>query len=87
MNTTITYTKDERNKFAGYGDVTPNGIVFDWSLVNCDGAAFYLIRESHHSDEDIEIAKRYLRSDHDVVGLFVATLQTEVAETNEAFHQ
>ena len=56
------------------GNVTPNGVAFDWWLVNADGAGYELLREPHHSDEDIEAAKRYLRGNHDVVTLRVVAV-------------
>jgi hypothetical protein len=62
------YTRAELEKFRKYGDVTKNGVVFDWWLASCEGAGFRLIREPHHTDEDIELAKHYLKSDRDVVG-------------------
>jgi hypothetical protein len=52
-------------------DVTPpesGGVVFEWWIVNMNGAGFKLIQEPHHSDEDIENAKKYLRRERDVVG-------------------
>lgn len=67
-----TYTQDELNVFRKHRQVTPNGIAFDWWLVNCNGAGFALVREAHHTDADIEAAKSYLRREHDVVGLRVA---------------
>lgn len=34
-----------------------------------------MIRESHHTDDDIRIAEEHVRRDHDVVQLSVATLE------------
>ena len=64
----MTYTQAEVERFRKFGDVTPNGVVFDWGLAGPNGASFTLIRESHHTDEDIEKAKRYLNRERDVVG-------------------
>lgn len=69
-----TYTTTERDRCANAGDVTPNGVVFDWELVNINGAGFTLIREPHHTDDHIRIAEEYLRRERDVVRLSVATL-------------
>lgn len=69
-----TYTTTERDSCANAGDVTPNGVVFDWELVNINGAGFTLIREPHHTDDDIRIAEEYLRRERDVVRLSVAML-------------
>jgi len=43
------YTTPERDRCASFGDVTKNGVIFDWELVNINGAAFTLIREPHHT--------------------------------------
>jgi hypothetical protein len=69
-----TYTTTERDSCANSGDVTPNGVVFDWELVNINGAGFTLIREPHHTDDDIRIGEEYLRYERDVVRLSVAML-------------
>jgi len=69
-----TYTTAERDRCANAGDVTRNGVVFDWELVNIHGAGFTLIREPHHSDNQIRIAEEYLRRERDVVRLSVAML-------------
>lgn len=59
-----------------YGNITRNGIVFDWELAGPNGASYELFREPKQSDEDIEHAASQLRADHDVVSLFI----TEVSE-------
>lgn len=74
---TTTYTRDEVARFRKHGDVTRNGVVFDWCLVSINGAGFTVIREPHHTDEDIEIAKQQIRSDRDVVWMRTATLEQE----------
>ena len=66
-----TYTQDQIARFRKFGDVTKNGVVFDWWLVNSNGAGFCLIREPHHTDEDIERAKHHIRNDRDVVTMRV----------------
>lgn len=65
------YSAAELAQARRYGDVTANGIAFDWWLASIDGAGFALLREPHHSDADIERAKRLLRDDRDVVTLCV----------------
>ena len=75
-----TYTRKEVERFRKSGNVTENGVVFDWWLVNCDGAGFCLIREPHHTDDDIKKAREHIKNDRDVVGsIRVATISTEVA--------
>jgi hypothetical protein len=70
------YTITERDRCAAAGDVTKNGVVFDYELVSINGAHFTLIREPYHTDDDIRIAKEHLRRDHDVVKLSVARLES-----------
>ncbi len=64
----MTYSQTELAKFKRFGDVTPNGVVFDWWLASRNGAGFCLLREPHHTDDDIEKAKRHIETDRDVVG-------------------
>lgn len=42
-----------------------------------DGAHYYLLREEHHTDEDVKIAKAYLRNNFDVLSIQI------IKETNE----
>jgi hypothetical protein len=60
-----------------FGDVTRNGIVFDWELAGSQGAAFELFREPQHGDDDIQVAKSQLFQDRDVVWLSVTTISAE----------
>lgn len=64
----MTYTKEDLIKCKSHHDITPNGIAFEWWLASSEGAGFCLLRESHHTREDIAIAKHYLKNDRDVVG-------------------
>ena len=71
-----TYTAAEVAKFRKHGDVTRNGVAFDWWLVNMNGAGFCLVREPHHTDADMEIARRHIMADRDVVGrIRIATIK------------
>jgi hypothetical protein len=62
------WTDEQMASAKRHGDVTKNGVAFDWWLVNVNGACFMLMREDHHSDEDIALAKEHIRRDRDVVG-------------------
>jgi len=59
------------------GNVTRNGMVFDYELAGPHGAAFELFREPSHSDEDVELAKSQLRQDHDVVNISITSVSGE----------
>ena len=71
-----TYTTAQRDRFAKFGDVTKNGVVFDWELASIAGAAFTLIREPHRTDADMQLAEHHLRSNRDVVSLSMPILKT-----------
>jgi hypothetical protein len=71
-----THTISERDRCAAAGYVTTKGVVFDYELVSINGAHFTLIREPHHTDDDIRIAEEHVRRDHDVVQLSVACLES-----------
>lgn len=71
-----TFTINERDRCAAAGYVTKNGVVFDYQLVSINGAHFILIREPHHTDDDIRIAEEHVRAEHDVVQLSVARLES-----------
>lgn len=75
-----TFTINERDRCAAAGYVTKNGVVFDYELVSINGAHFILIREPHHTDDDIRIAEEHVRAEHDVVQLSVARLDTSKEE-------
>lgn len=75
----LTYTPAELEREKRDGNVTANGVVFEWWLISADGAGFALYREPHHTDEDIALAKNLLRNDRDVVKLevYVPTLRSQ----------
>lgn len=59
------------------GDVIPgtNGLTFEWGLQSIDGGWFRLLREPHHTDEDVTRGKHHLRNNRDVVSLGVEKLR------------
>ena len=63
----LKYARLDRCKDAG--DVTPNGVCYEWGLAGPNGAWFVLLKEPKHTKEDLRIAERYLRSQRDVVNL------------------
>lgn len=44
-----------------------------------DGAHYELLREEHHTDEDIRKAKQYLHNNFDVVGIHIVK-ETELKD-------
>lgn len=68
------YTPADVERYRRLGDVTPNGVTFNWHLSGPGGARFELLREPHHTDEQIEQAKRELRDQRDVVGRIAVSL-------------
>jgi len=49
-------------------------VYFEWGLQNINGAWYNLLREQHHTNDDIERAKTWLRNTQDVVSLRVERL-------------
>ena len=49
-------TVDRLARCRSWGRVTRSGVAFDYSWATQDTASFLLIREPHHSDEDIDRA-------------------------------
>lgn len=69
-------TQNDVAKAREFNDVTetPGKVAFQWWLANEDGAGYLLMRESHHTDEDIKQAKRFLYRTQDVVQIRVASV-------------
>jgi hypothetical protein len=75
------FSKEEYDRIRQWGhDATDNGVLFDWGLAGPDGAWFTLIREPHHTDADIAVAKRQLYNDRDVVSLSVGVYDPAVRD-------
>lgn len=70
-----TYTTTQCARYRVDGDVTSNGVVFDFEPYR-DGDSITLIREPHHKDADLEKAKEELRRTRKVVEFKVGRLQT-----------
>ena len=58
-----------------FGDVTDNGIAFEWGLAGMEGAWFTLLPEDCHTALDVEKAKKELRSQRDVVTLRIERIK------------
>ncbi len=61
--------KERYNRCLRFGDITGNGIVFDWGLAGPNGAWFLLFKEPQHTKDDIDRAKHWLRQRRDVVSI------------------
>lgn len=49
-------------------------VCYEWGLQNINGAWYNLLREPHHTNDDIEQAKSWLRNNQDVVSMRVERL-------------
>ena len=45
-------------------------IKYHWELAGPGGAAFFLLVEAHHTDDQVQYARAYLRAQHDVVRMY-----------------
>jgi hypothetical protein len=63
------------------GEVTENGVVYDWELAGPSGAAYELFREPRHTDQDIAEADKHLRAHHDVVTMRVTRISQDELST------
>jgi hypothetical protein len=48
-----------------------NDMLYSEELAGPGGMVFYLFKEEHHTKEDIDKAKDYLRRNRDVVGIYI----------------
>lgn len=82
MNTTLlTYTADDLAAARAAGDfiasaAQPDGVAFKWWLEGPDGAGFAIFREPHHTDSNIQQARRWLVNTRDVVSMRVYMPET-----------
>ena len=54
-------------------ETTNNGIEYTWDITSIHGATFILYPKPGYSKEDIQIAKRQIKDERDVVSIRVAT--------------
>ena len=62
------YTQAEVDRFRSLGDVTSNGVVYDWWLAGPQGANFTLIKTPGTTNAQLKSARAELRQTRDVVG-------------------
>lgn len=78
-------TLERLAKCRAWGRVTRAGVAFDYSWATQDAASFLLIREPHHSDEDIDRAVAEIVARVDSAGpVRVARLDPGAAPAPEA---
>lgn len=63
-----TYTHQQAARFAGFGDITTNGVPFDTGLAGADGAWFTLLQLPGVDVDDLMIAAEEIHHQRDVVG-------------------
>ena len=51
-----------------YDSLLDKRVYYGMELAGFEGARFWLFKEEHHTEEDIKIATRYLKIQHDVAG-------------------
>lgn len=71
----FTFTQDRVNKLRKWGNVTPNNIIFEDELTSINGCTFYLIKEKNVTNKMIAEAKRWIRSNRDVVKFHIAYIE------------
>jgi len=54
-------------------EYTDNGVAYTYDICSSEGASFILYPNSNHSKADVKIAKAWLRRQHDVVSLSIAS--------------
>ena len=63
------------------GEGEHEDMFYSYDLTGPDGAHYNLLREEHHTTDDIKRAKEYLRKSFDVLSIHV------IKETNESIRQ
>jgi len=78
-------TVDRLAKCRAWGRVTKAGVAFDYSWATQDTASFLLIREPHHSDQDIDRAVAEIAATGESAGpVRVARLDVGAARSGAA---
>jgi hypothetical protein len=69
-------TLKEFNPNGATGDADSD-MLYHWWVTGPQGARFQLLKEKHHTEEDVKKAQRWLRVNLDVVSIAVVTLIEE----------
>lgn len=62
---------DELQHMVDFGSVSPEGIIYHWELAGPHGADYILFPADHHTKEDIQETKDWMRNSFDVIHLSV----------------
>jgi hypothetical protein len=71
---TKSYTPADVARFRELGDITENGVTYDSWMESSAGTKFCLLQQPHHTENDMSLAKLYLKRDRDVIGITVAAV-------------
>lgn len=69
-NWRYTATAEELKRWADFGFVSPEGIIYTSELAGPRGADFFIFPAEWHSEEEIKATKEWLRYSSDVIGLY-----------------
>lgn len=59
------------DKAKSIGDVTENDVAYEYDIFGPDGAHFYLLKEKHHTEDQLNIAKSLIRRDRDALSVHI----------------
>jgi hypothetical protein len=65
------FTQEQYDRELKYGNIAPNGVVFQDDLVSINGCAFYLFKTEKITNKMIAEAKKWIRQHRDVVKFYV----------------
>jgi hypothetical protein len=68
---------EQLQKMLQMGQITEEGILYDFELAGPQGADYFLFPAKHHSEEDVQKSKDYLRTNQDVVSLLIGHVEGE----------
>ena len=71
MTSVYTADEEELKRLLGYGQASPEGIIYDWELAGPGGADYYIYPGKHHTKEDIEETREWIGDSFDCLRLYV----------------
>lgn len=67
----LTATEDEITRWAKFGYVSPEGIVYNTELAGPQGADYFIFPAPHHTEQDINDTKEWIHTSFDCCSLVV----------------